>query len=1175
LTPELRAEVLRLEDDLRARVATLPDVQSAWRAEYDAARAAERTAAAWESWVDERVTLAAVAWVLTSVFIRFCEDNGLVKPVWLSGPRIREAIEAQQEFLRETARTNVDVTDREWLLQAVDHLKSLPATAGLVDNTSPMWLVTPSGDAATRILDFWRERDESGGLVRDLADPYLDTRFLGDIYQEISEDAKKRYALLQTPVFVEEFILDRTLEPALNERALEGFKMIDPTCGSGHFLLGGFERLLDRWHKHAPGLDERARVQAALDSVYGVDINPFAIAIARFRLTVAALQACGLVSLEDAPAFKYHVAAGDSLLHGLDQHELDLGAELAVDRVAANFAYGTENLDMLRHILRNGQYDVVVGNPPYPPVKDRALNRIYRRIYSSCKGTYGLSVPFMERFFSLAADRSPAGWVGQITSNSFMKREFGVTLIEKYLPTVDLREVIDSEGAWIPGHNMDGTPTVILVGRSAAPRTTHVRAVLSKDKREDRLSRDGSGPYWRQLTSHIDEPGFDSEWLSVVELDRRRLASHPWSLTGGGAPELMAMIDAGARNTLGTVIAGNIGFASFPGAEDAFFAPPHVLKAAGVPDELIRFVVSGKAVRDWQFRRGETALVPFAGPDLVELEPEGWGRYLWPVRTSLLNVTGFGGETQESAGAAWWGWYRWVGSRYLTPLSVAYAEIAQDAHFYLDRGGHAFDQTAPMFKLPQGKSEHDYLRLLGALNSSVSTFWMRNQSKPKGGRAALSWARTFQFNATRVEKLPLPPRLAVEPAQTIAFTAEELRDLEPGVVLSVYGPDRAAIVNARAQWSAKIGQLIALQEELDWVTYESFGLVDGFSYSGTDLPQIQLGERAFEIALARDVREGCASDEWLGPRAITSSVDIPTDWPEDYQSLVTRRIELIKSTPPIALLERPDNKRRWERSSWETLLENALGTWLLDRISASEIWFDGQRRPAPKSIAVLADAMARDEEFLAAIELWVGRPDAPIVPALERLCAGSAVPFLAALRYSESGIRKYGVWQRVWDQQRAADRSGQPQSRVEVPPDYTDADFRSQAYWTQRGKLDIPKERFVLYPSVGREGDPTPVLGWAGWDHAQQSLALAILIQTGEQQAWSDQRLSPLVAGLSELLPWVEQWHGVPDALYGGGSPAEFFAGLLDQYMAKLGATRESLAAWRPSSPTRGRRAVS
>ena len=65
-----------------------------------------------------------------------------------------------------------------------------------------------------------------------------DTRFLGDLYQDLSEAARKTYALLQTPEFVEEFILDRTLTPAIEEFGLDGLRMIDPTCGSGHFLLG-------------------------------------------------------------------------------------------------------------------------------------------------------------------------------------------------------------------------------------------------------------------------------------------------------------------------------------------------------------------------------------------------------------------------------------------------------------------------------------------------------------------------------------------------------------------------------------------------------------------------------------------------------------------------------------------------------------------------------------------------------------------------------------------------------------------------------------------------------------------------------------------------------------------------------------------------------------------------
>lgn len=610
LTPELRAEVLRLEDDLRARVTAQPEVAQAWREEYDAARGAERTAAAWEVWVDERVTLAAVAWVLTTVFIRFCEDNGLVKPVWISGSRGREALEAQQQFLRETARVNADVTDREWLLEAVNHLKSLPATAGLVDETSPMWLVSPSGDAVTRLLKFWRERNDDGNLLRDLSDLELDTRFLGDLYQEISEDAKKRYALLQTPVFVEEFILDRTLEPALDERPLEGFKMIDPTCGSGHFLLGGFQRLLNRWHKQAPGLDERERVQAALDSVYGVDLNPFAVAIARFRLTVAALQACGLNSLEEAPAFKYHLAAGDSLLHGLDQHEFDLGAGLSVDRVAANFTFATENLSILRSILRNGQYDVVVGNPPYIQVQDPALNALYRRAYPSCKGSYALTVPFMERFFALARHARPAGWIGQITSNSFMKRSFGSRLIEEFFPRVDLVAVIDSEGAWMPGHNMDGTPTVILVGRNERPARSRVRAVLSKGARESRsVGAHGEGPYWRSIVEHLDDPGFDNEWLTVADLDRGMFSEHPWSLAGGGAIELKEAIGQ-APLRLGQLPA-DVGFGAVTRQDAAYMLGEGMLRRRGVTESHQRLMIEGENARDFLVTGAEMSVFPY------------------------------------------------------------------------------------------------------------------------------------------------------------------------------------------------------------------------------------------------------------------------------------------------------------------------------------------------------------------------------------------------------------------------------------------------------------------------------------------------------------------------------------------------------------------------------------
>ena len=111
--------------------------------------------------------------------------------------------------------------------------------------------------------------------------------------------------------FVEEFILDRTLTPAIREFGYQVVRMLDPTCGSGHFLLGGFYRMVDVWARAEPSRNRRDVAQKALDAESGVDLNPFAVAISRFRLLLAALQASDVQRLQDAPDFTIYVAIGD------------------------------------------------------------------------------------------------------------------------------------------------------------------------------------------------------------------------------------------------------------------------------------------------------------------------------------------------------------------------------------------------------------------------------------------------------------------------------------------------------------------------------------------------------------------------------------------------------------------------------------------------------------------------------------------------------------------------------------------------------------------------------------------------------------------------------------------------------------------------------------------------
>ena len=260
LLDNLKRVLKRLEDDLRQRAASVDAMHSALQREYAAAKEAGRAGEAFEVWREGMLTQAGAAWLLSGVFVRFLEDNGLVDEALLSGPgeRREQAAERQMQYFQKHPTDS----DRDYFYDAFHTVQRLPAVAGLFDEShNPIWVYGISGDAAKELIDFCRRRvPDTGELVHDFTDPTWNTRFLGDLYQYLSEEARKRYALLQTSDFVEEFILDRTLEPAIAEFGLKEVRLIDLTCGSGHFLLGAFHRLLDRWVRAEPATPERALV---------------------------------------------------------------------------------------------------------------------------------------------------------------------------------------------------------------------------------------------------------------------------------------------------------------------------------------------------------------------------------------------------------------------------------------------------------------------------------------------------------------------------------------------------------------------------------------------------------------------------------------------------------------------------------------------------------------------------------------------------------------------------------------------------------------------------------------------------------------------------------------------------------------------------------------------------
>ncbi|MGI5154402.1 BREX-2 system adenine-specific DNA-methyltransferase PglX [Microbispora sp. CA-102843] len=1200
LVRDLKVQVRELEKDLRARAAD--EFDEALRTEWRAARDAERTAVPYDpglknSWLDDRVTQAAVAWVLGTVFVRFCEDNGLLEHPYIAGraseqygSRLAVAKERQDEYWN----TAHDPTDRGWIERSFDALSVTKVTAGLFDKAhNPMWTITPSHEATKGLLAFWRETDESGEIRHDFTDPGWNTRFLGDLYEDLSQHAKDTYALRQTPEFVEEFILDYTLTPALEEFAddfLDGkFRLIDPTCGSGHFLLGAFHRLLGEWERRAPAADRWELIARTLNSIHGVDKNPFAAAIARFRLLLVAMQAGAIYRLTELRGdLAINVAVGDSLLHGE-------GGPVREDEIPGiierpeDFTFRTEDVfDYMRDcdILKVGSYHVVVGNPPYISVKDSRENANYRKAYSTCSGTYALSVPFAERFFRLAKRASGSsrdgGIVGQITANSFMKSKFGKKLIEDYFSGADprlspqLTHIIDTSGVRIPGH---GTPTVILIGRNQLPLSNGViRTVMGIRGEPGQPANPADGHVWRAILDQIQLPNSDSEWVSVRDLPRERLLTYPWSLSGGGSSHVLRQISSASLQRLEDRIRMPIGRSIRAGADEAFLRPGRSTFRLRVDRSALKPLISGENVRDWRINLENWILYPYT----ADLDQKSFAHELWPWRELLKERRTFQGNMAD-AGLDWWEYMQHTASAYSTRSSIVFAYMSTHNHFVFDGGGKIFNRPAPVIKLPEAAGEGDHVALVGALNSSVVGFWFRQLMPPKGGSGIgrgvqdEPWEERYRIDGDKLKDFPLPEELPLELSRQLNLLGQKLSRVEPMAICADGVPGREKLDAALDEYRHVKGRMIALQEELDWEVYRLYGLIDDAESveviaEPEDVPDVKLGERAFEIVLARDVARGEAETSWFERHGSTPITEVPKHWPEAYRRVVEKRIGTIERRRDLALIERPECKRRWASEPWEKKEKEALRNWLLDRCEERSLWFapdgSGGEQSKPMTVYRLADRLSRDSDFVSVARLY-GGDDVKLVDVVAEIVEAEHVPYLAQLRYKESGLVKRARWEHTWERQREEDRTGQ-RLDIDVPDKYGLGDFLKASYWRNRGKLDVPKERFISYPHASPDTDGSLLLGWAGWNHLEQAQALFTLIEERRfDEGWDRDRLTPLVAGLAEVMPWVWQWHGERDAE--GRIPAGGYAEYLEEQQRELKLTNDELAAWRPKATGRGR----
>ena len=444
--------------------------------------------------------------------------------------------------------------------------------------------------------------------------------------------------------------------------------------------------------------------------------------------------------------------------------------------------------------------------------------------------------------------------------------------------------------------------------------------------------------------------------------------------------------------------------------------------------------------------------------------------------------------------------------------------------------------------------------------------WMKESCRPKGGDHVgkegarvrkTPWDERYAFSSNPMKKFPLTESFPSELGEKLHELGKAMTNLLQQVQLA---PDELTIASIRHDYANLRSRAIALQEELDWECYVLYGLTEeAVVYEETDPPSLALGERAFEIAMARRMSSEGTTTTWFTRHSSLPIEELPKHWPLGYRNLVEQRIALINSNSDVSLIEKPEYKRRWNTECWDVHEKRALRNWLLSRLEliGHESWKSGLI-----SIAKLTESALLDSDFTRVATLFKDRTDFDLSLLVAELVESEAAPALPVLRYKASGMRKHEIWIKVWEMQRLPNSNGENSPEIR-PPEYKKDDFISDSIWLLRGKLDVPKERWVSYPFCSTDGDSSLVIGRAGWNHLEHATALVSYYDARKREGWDAERLKPLLAGLDQLVPWIHQWHPEVDPEY-GETAGQSFQHMLETDAHELGLTLAEIRAWAP-----------
>lgn len=537
---------------------------------------------------------------------------------------------------------------------------------------------------------------------------------------EEKPEVRKAGGVYYTPQYIVDYIVKNTVGKLTEGRTpaeISNLRIVDPACGSGSFLLGAYQYLLDvhkqyyadhgvkTGKKESPvnpdgSLTSAEKKRILLNNIYGVDIDVNAVEVTKLSLLLKCLEGETETSIARQqqlwherilPTLDNNIKSGNSLID-IDFYstQLDFGEEKKIKPFNWQKAFP--------EVFQKGGFDVVLGNPPYVRQEllgnQKAYFEGHYRVYHGMADLYSY---FIEKGIGLL---KPGGLFGIIVANKWMRSNYGEPL-RRWLKDQSIRQIIDFGD--LPVFESATTyPCILIAGKPDEENHTFRICQVNTLK-------------FGSLEEYVAQNGVNAE--------KQILDNSGWNLAGTQETDLLNKIKSRGI-PLGEYVKGKIYRGILTGLNEAFVIDSATRDRLVAEDprsaEVIKPFLAGREIKRYQTPVIKNYLIffPKGFTNLHGKNPKNGWRWLtenYPGIAGYLEPFKEKGEKRFDKGDYWWELRACDYYAEFEKLKIIYPNILKQPEFTFDGSGWYTNQKCFIISL-------DDKYLLGLLNSRLNHF---------------------------------------------------------------------------------------------------------------------------------------------------------------------------------------------------------------------------------------------------------------------------------------------------------------------------------------------------------------------------------------------------------------------------------------------------------------------